>query len=220
MLPQYKEKLDNIKQSIYDLAKSLLEANTTLLDGMASCDKDKFENSRSYIRNISSKANNIDNEIVKTLALYSPEAKDLRVLVAYLKITNEIIRASSNTRNFIKGFKVICSELDTQIIQEYAIPMQKATLNSIEYTLEIIKGDDEDENQDLYHKVLIAESKTDDLYEMIETNILSNEELKNDFQKVNKILSSFRKSEKISDRFLSISALLLYAQLGGELHSN
>jgi len=42
--------------------------------------------------------------IIKILALHSPEAKDLREVVAYLKITNEILRASSNTRSLIRVF--------------------------------------------------------------------------------------------------------------------
>jgi len=135
-----------------------------------------------------------------------------------LKITNELVRASSNTRSFIKGFNVTCKELDKEIITEYAMPMQRATVEALNYLVEMIDNDDSDEVQDLYSKVLIAESKSDDLYDMIETSVLSKEELKTDFKTTNKMLSSLRKSEKLADRALSIASLLLYASIGGEIH--
>ncbi len=218
MLPQYKEKLEEIKNSVIDIAKGLCKANAIILEAMQNCDEEKFSKARSYIRNVGDKTTEIDNNIVKTLALYSPEAKDLRLLVAYLKITNELVRASSNTRSFIKGFTVTCVELDKEIIDEYAMPMQRATVEALTSMVEMIDNDDSDEVQELYSKVLIAESKSDDLYDMIETSVLSKEDMKKDFKTTNKMLSSLRKSEKIADRSLSIASLLLYASIGGEIH--
>ena len=213
-----KEKLSEIKDSVIEIAKGLCQANEIILDAMSECDEVKFKEAREYIRNIGDKTTAIDNNIVKTLALYSPEAKDLRLLVAYLKVTNELVRASSNTRSFIKGFTITCVELDKEIINEYAIPMQKATVEALKYLVEMIDNNDSDEVQELYSKVLISESKSDDLYDMIETSVLAKEELKADFKTTNKMLSSLRKSEKIADRALSIASLLLYASIGGEIH--
>jgi phosphate transport system protein len=118
MLPQYKDKLEEIKNSVADIAKGLCKSNEIILDAMSECDETKFREAREFIRNVSDKTTAIDNNIVKTLALYSPEAKDLRLLVSYLKITNELVRASSNTRSFIKGFTITCVELDKGIINE------------------------------------------------------------------------------------------------------
>ncbi len=218
MLPQYKEKLDEIENAIKEIATGLCEANSIILEAMEDCSEEKFKAAREYIRNVGDKTTAIDNNIVKTLALYSPEARDLRLLVAYLKITNELVRASSNTRSFIKGFTITCKELDSEIITEYAKPMQKATVEALTQMVEMIDNDDSDEVQELYSKVLISESKSDDLYDMIETSVLSKEDLKKDFKTTNKMLSSLRKSEKIADRALSIASLLLYATIGGEIH--
>ncbi|NPA65300.1 MAG: hypothetical protein GXO11_00305 [Epsilonproteobacteria bacterium] len=216
MLPQYKEKLDEIQGSVKEIADGLLKANELILEAMQECDNETFSQARDYIRNVSNKATAIDNNIVKTLALFSPEAKDLRLLVAYLKITNELVRASSNTRSFIKGFIVTCQELERDIVNEYAMPMQRATVEALSNMVEMITNCDVDEVQELYSKVLIAESKSDDLYDMIETNVLSKIDQNSDFKKTNKMLSSLRKSEKIADRALSIASLLLYASIGGE----
>ncbi len=216
MLPQYKEKLDEIQGSVKEIADGLLKANELIVEAMTECDNEAFSNAREYIRNVSNKATAIDNNIVKTLALFSPEAKDLRLLVAYLKITNELVRASSNTRSFIKGFIITCQELERDIVNEYAMPMQRATIEALSNMVEMITNCDVDEVQELYSKVLIAESKSDDLYDMIETSVLSKIDQQTDFKKTNKMLSSLRKSEKIADRALSIASLLLYASIGGE----
>jgi phosphate transport system protein len=75
------------------------------------------------------RSNEIDNIIVTTLALYSPEAKDLRQLVSYLKITNELVRTGSNAKDFAKMFKKSYSDdLNTNMILEYAIPLLRSAL--------------------------------------------------------------------------------------------
>lgn len=218
MLPKYQEALTKIKSSVKDIAEGLCRANEHILKAMSECNEEEFLQAREYIRNVSGKTADIDNEIVKVLALYSPEAKDLRILVAYLKITNELVRAASNTRSFIKGFTITCKELDKQIIEEYARPMQRATIEALKEMVEMTENDDRDEAEELYSKVLIAESKSDDLYEMIESSILEESEKISDYKTTNKMLSSLRKSEKIADRALSIASLLLYANIGGEIH--
>ena len=218
MLPKYQEALTKIKGSVKEIATGLCKANEHILQAMGECSEEEFSEARGHIRNVGGKTSDIDNEIVKALALYSPEAKDLRILVAYLKITNELVRAASNTRSFIKGFTITCQELDKQIIEEYAKPMQRATIEALKELVEMIDNDDRDEAEELYSKVLIAESKSDDLYEMIESSVLENNEKISDYKTTNKMLSSLRKSEKIADRALSIASLLLYANIGGEIH--
>jgi phosphate transport system protein len=84
-----------------------------------------------------------------------------------------LIRAASNTRGFINGFQDVCSEVDMNTINEYAVPMQKATIECLEYTaLEMLTIDCVDEVQECFNRALIAENKTDDLYEMLESDVL------------------------------------------------
>jgi len=216
----YEEKLNEIKKSITTLGEGLLEANKLILEALnKGCDSDTFNEAKSYIKNVSNKTNDIDNDIIKTLALYSPEAKDLRELVSYLKVTNELLRAATNTRSFIKGFvDVCCGELNVTTIKEYAIPMQKSTVESLKSTINMINIDCTDEIQECFNNVLIAENKTDDLYEMIETSLLKESKEIDDFEKYHQMLSVLRKSEKIADRAMSIASLFLYAKKGGEIH--
>ena len=218
MLANYEEKLNEIKQSITDIADGLVKSNQLILEALKGCDNDKFNEAKSYIKNVSKKTNDIDNNIVTTLALHAPEARDLRNMVSYLKITNELLRATTNTRGFIKGFIDVCSEVNIKTINEYAIPMQKSTVESVRFTAQMINIDCVDEIQECFNKVLIAENKTDDLYDMVENSLLKEAKNIEDFDKYHKMLGALRKSEKIADRAMSIASLLLYAKNGGEIH--
>ena len=218
MLKNYEEKLNEIKTSIADIGNGLVQANKLILEALEGCDDAKFTQAKSHIKNVSQKTNDIDKNIITTLALHAPEARDLRALVSYLKITNELLRASTNTRGFIKGFIAVCSEVNIITINEYAIPMQKSTVESLIHTMQMINIDCMDEIQECFNKVLIAENKTDDLYEMVENSLLKEAKDIEHFDKYHKMLGALRKSEKIADRAMSIASLLLYANNGGEIH--
>ena len=128
MLKNYEEKLNEIKVNIISIGNGLVKANQLVLEALKGCNNEKFNEAKTYIKNVSKKTNDIDNNIIATLALHAPEAKDLRNMVSYLKITNELLRASTNTRRFIKDFIDVCSEVNIKTINEYAIPMQKSTV--------------------------------------------------------------------------------------------
>lgn len=217
MLTNFKEDIDSIQDSVKSIGEGLLKANETLLDGVKTCDMASFEEAKSYIKNVSQKTSNIDNEIIRVLALYNPEAKDLRQVVSYFKITNELLRATTNTRSFIKGFTDVCKDIDVKVLNEYTIPMQKATVKALNQAVSMITIDCEDELRETYNEVLIEENKTDDLYEMIEKQLFAQAKESDDFEKFHNMLKALRKSEKVADRASSIANLLLYIKVGGNI---
>jgi phosphate transport system protein len=217
MLENYNIELKNVKKEIINISDGLLKANELIFEAISLCEKEKFNEAKSHITNITNKTNEIDNNIIKLLALYTPEARDLRQVVAYLKITNELLRASTNTRSFIRGFMGVCEFVDIDTIKEYAIPLQSSTIKAIKIMTEMIDMDCVDDLQDSFNEVLIEENKTDDLYEILETTILKQTKDSNDFQKIHQILRAFRKSAKIADRAISVANLLVYVKVGGTL---
>jgi phosphate transport system protein len=217
MIKNYDEELKSVKKEIVSIANGLSKSNELILEAIKTCDKDMFNEAKTHIKNITSKTNDIDNSIIKLLALYAPEARDLRQVVAYLKITTELLRASTNTRSFIRGFMNVCKDVDIKTINEYAIPLQFSTTKAINIMVSMLDIDCPDELQDCFNEVLIEENKTDDLYEILEKNILDNSKKSDSFEKVHKILRAFRKSAKIADRTISIANLLVYIKVGGTL---
>jgi phosphate transport system protein len=218
MVSKFQTSLDEIKVKILSIGDGLFNANKLINEALATCDSVKFNEAKKQIKNIGSKADEIDNNIIKVLALYTPEASDLRQVIAYLKITNELSRACSNTRSFIRGFTDVCTDVDVETINEYAVPMQTSTVKAIQLTLSMIECYDTEEIQEIYNEVLIEENKTDDLYEMVERN-LSNQANGQEFEKFHRMLRALRKSGKIASRAISIANLLVYARVGGNFHN-
>lgn len=219
MVSKFQTNLNEIKKKILQIGNGLLEANTLIASALQDCDQEKFQTARGHIKNINSKADDIDNAIIKVLALYTPEARDLRQVIAYLKITNELSRACSNTRSFIRGFTDVCTDVDVETIKEYAVPMQSSTVKAIKQTLSMLECEDEEEIQEIYNEVLIEENKTDDLYEMVERNLSAQAKDAENFEKFHKMLKALRKSGKIAARAISIANLLVYAKVGGNFHN-
>jgi phosphate transport system protein len=219
MISNFKIELENIKDKVIEIAHGLQEANILICSALADCETEKFILARGHIKNINAKSDEIDNAIIKVLALYTPEARDLRQVVAYLKITNELSRACLNTRNFIRGFTDVCEDVDVVTINEYAVPMQNSTVTAITLAISMINCEDEDEIQEIYNDVLIEENKTDDLYEMVERNLSIQADSSNNFEKFHKMLRALRKSGKIASRAIAIANLLVYAKVGGNFRS-
>ena len=173
MLKTYETKLINIKSEIQKIGVDVVEALEICLTALENKKIEDLKNVDLTEKKLLVKSSEIDNLIVTTLALYSPEAKDLRQLVSFLKITNELVRTGSNVKAFAKMFKKSFSDdLNTTMILEYAIPLLKSALLSLQTTISIIDETDAKHVEEKYHRVVVEESKTDDLYLMIEKNIL------------------------------------------------
>lgn len=219
MITNFETDVSAVKIKLTEIGNGLLKANELILSALSDCEPQKFNDARAHIKNIGAKTNEIDNTIIKILALYTPEARDLRQVIAYLKITNELSRACSNTRNFIRGFTDVCKDVDIDTISEYAVPMQASTIKAISHCISMIACEDEEEIQEIYNDVLIEESKTDDLYEMVERNLSLQADGSNSFEKFHKMLRALRKSGKIASRAISIANLLVYAKVGGNFRN-
>lgn len=215
MLVTYIQELKRVKDQIREIGQGLLAANELVLEAVKTCDVSLFNEAKTHIKNVSKKTNDIDNEIMKILALHSPEARDLRQVVAYLKITNELLRATTNTRSFIRDFTDNCEQIDKDILKEYAQPLQTSTTNAVSIAVAMLDIDCADELQDSLNQIVIEENKTDDLYEILEKSILEGVNNVDDFKKVHKLLKAFRRSEKIADRAISIASLLVFIKVGG-----
>jgi len=219
MLRPYEIKLQNIKEEISKIGIDVVNSLELSLRALEDKKIDDLKNVEITEKKLLLRSNEIDNIIVTTLALYSPEAKDLRQLVSYLKITNELVRTGSNAKDFAKQFKKSFSEdLNTSTILEYAIPLLKSALLSLQTSISIIDETNSKHIEEKYHRVIVEESKTDDLYLMVEKNILKliskNLDLSKEYFD---ILSALRRLEKIADRAVSIANLLQFAQVGGDI---
>ena len=219
MLKPYEEKLKLIKSDVEKLGLDIVEALEVCLKALNERKIENLKNVEVSEKNCLVKSNEIDNLIITTLALYTQEARDLRRMVAFLKITNEMVRTAANTKDFAKMFRRSYSEdLNTNTILEYTIPLLKSALLSTKTAISIIDEQEYSKVEEKYQRVIVEESKTDDLYLMVEKNILKliskNLDLSKEYFD---LLSALRRLAKIADRAVYITNLLQFAQVGGDI---
>jgi phosphate transport system protein len=217
MLSRNEEKLNKIRKDIEKFGSVIVKACEMIFEGLKQLDAKEFENAKNMLKNIEANANAIDNDIITSLALFGAEAKDLRELVSYLKITNEMIRITDNVRGFAKNMTVHIADAGYfHIFKEYALQLYKSSIGAVTIAIGMISS--EDDGEDAYRKAKVEESKSDDLYAILEKNILSALGRELDFSANHiQILSTMRKLEKMADRSVAIAKLVLYVKSGGEL---
>lgn len=219
MLRKYDEKVIEVRDALISIGETVVDSLGDALTFIKDDNISSLKDISVSFKTLDSKSSEIDNKIITTLALYSPEATDLREMVAYLKCTNELMRSAKNVKEFLKLFrKAYSDDLNTKMINEYTIPLLKSAKLSLETSVSMIDDRNKEHIEEKYQRVQIEEIKTDDLYEMVEKNILKimskNLELSKEYFD---ILSSLRRLERTSDRAVSLANLLQFAEIGGEL---
>ncbi|HZF70779.1 phosphate signaling complex PhoU family protein [Sulfuricurvum sp.] len=219
MLPRYENKLNEIRGMISTLLSQIIHSSEETLNAFENDNIDLYETSRVYLKNLQLDANKIDNEIIKTFALFGPEADELRLLVAYLKMTNEIDRIGDAVKKYSKRLHDHCAGgCDMSVLSNAIVQLHKTTLHALQYIAECLQDMERCDADDVYRKVMVEESKNDDLFSIMEkellTLIINADELSIEYVKV---LGTLRKLERIGDRAVNIASLMLYAQKGGEI---
>jgi len=209
MLTKYEEKLNTINKMMVIIGAKIVKANEVILDGLKSGDYSRFKEAKESLGGIKDETRAIDKEIVVTLALFAPEAKDLKTIISYLKMTNEYLRASSNTKSFLKNFPVKTDgELHFGAIMANIILLQKASLAALKNAVSMLSQEDQAVKEDLCVKANMEESKADDIYSLIEKDLfvemLNAKELSQEYFQA---LSLIRKIEKIADRAACMASL-------------
>jgi len=220
MLPKYEQKIKDIQNMIAELMGQVVEANKVTLDAYQTHDNKKYDSVRIILKFIESEANAIDNEIVKTFALFGPEAQELRMLVAYLKLTNELLRIAEGSKKYAKRMREhMEGECDLKPFDDIIIKLHTTSLNAMIYIENCFVNPGECNVEDLYRKIMVEESKNDDLFSILEkeimTQIMGEQELSVEYVR---ILGTLRKLERACDRAVNIGNLLLYAAKGGEIN--
>ncbi len=219
MLENYEKILVKSRGRVLALGEDVLKAYELSFEAFKETDVAKASQARVLLKDSHDRNSKIDNEILKTLALFSPEAKDLRVVIAHLKITSELTRMADYVRSFAKSVKMqISGEFELEGLKEDTISFQTSTLKSLQAAVESIRLESEESLEMLYRKVNVEESKCDDILSIIEQNIIQEicnlPEQAGDFVS---FLKSMRKVERISDRSVNIVKLSYFAHKGGKL---
>lgn len=220
MLPRYENKMNGIRTQLSALVGEIIAASQETLNAFETNNDEGYEKSKNHLKNAQNDANAIDNEIIKTFALFGPEAEELRMLVAFLKMTNELDRIGDAVKKYNRRLQEHCNGgCDLSALTSTIIQLHKTTLNALQYIFVCLNAIDECDTDELYRKVMVEESKNDDIFSIMEKELLNviidSGELSIEYVK---ILGTLRKLERTGDRTVNIAALLVYAQKGGDIH--
>ncbi len=222
MLSNFQEKLNQVNGMMKELAGMILKGEELCFEGFKSKSMETLDAARESVKVCRPMANEIDNEVIKTLALYGPEATQLREMVGYLKITNELVNSASNIRSYVKHNKaLIVSGFDIGELESSFVPLHRSALNAIRHMVEMIDlSVSEEETRKLYRHIKVEESKCDDLYSVVQKDI-SEMLCRIDVDPLDfiTVLKLAKKLEQISDHAINVAKLLLYIKTGGELES-
>lgn len=220
MSVKYNKQTEDIRQKMLTLLENITESSKMSLEAYIAKDLKVFSDAQEKLKNIQAQADTIDNEIIKTFALYGPEANELRTLIAFLKMTNEIVRIGEGIKKYSRRMQEHSqSECNLDELNGTIIQLHKSTINALVYTLECFKNLDTCSIDDFYRKVMVEESKNDDFFSILEKDIMSiiirEKELATEYVR---ILGTLRKLERSCDRSVNIANLMLYAKHGGEIN--
>ena len=221
MLPGYNEARHEVRDAVLEVMKDLSDANKHTLEAIEEGDISALEAARKLMEDIGERMEKIDNAIVVIFAKYAPEAKDLRELVSYLKMTSSMSRIRTNISNYSKNMQSMLASNNAEINRfiKDSLCINKCTMHAFELTLEMLQCfDDHDRVQDLATRIEVEYDKTDDIYSMLEKNIM--EKMDSSYAMTEEylnLLKYIRKNLKIIDRLESISGRIIFARIGGKL---
>lgn len=221
MLVGYNDARHEVRAAVLKVVEDLATANKDALEALIATDAVKLEAARKPLKDIAKQTEKIDNDIVLIFARYTPEARDLREMVSYLKITSALNRIRTNINNYLKNMQSMLTEENEGIVQliQDSLSINRCTLNAFDQTIEMFKTfDDNDKVKALAVKIDVEYSKTDDIYTLLEKEVIQKicgadglaEEYFN-------LLKYIRKNLKIIDRLDSIAQRVIFARMGGKL---
>jgi len=219
MLGKYKDILEKNKKRVLALANDVLKGFELCIKANKEQDATKASEAREMLKDAHDRNNKIDNEIIKTLALFSPEARDLRIVISYLKIASELTRISDYVRSYAKGVKMqLSSDFDMSALQNDINSFLDSTYSSLKAAVESVESDSEDKLEKLYQKVHVEESKCDDIVSILEKNIMQQICIRpEDASEFLTFIKNLRRLERLSDRSVNVVKLAYFAHKGGKL---
>lgn len=217
--PNMIHKRDDLRGKLRGLALIALSAHEMCLDGMKNRNRDIFSGVQELLGHLGEKVDDIDNNTVEILALYSPEARDLREFVSYLKITNEFERICNGAEKYAKNIVNYMDDIHASpVIFSLVSNLHQCTINAVKYAKDACVIDDADnfDFKQCLMDALVQEEKTDDLFvqfnkEIAEAN--TNVPLPDNIT----IFNSVRRLERAADHSVNIAKLMYYARIGGEI---
>ncbi len=148
----------------------------------------------------------IEEECLKLLALYQPVAKDLRFLVALIKINSEVERIGDYAVQIARRAKFILEHATKRFPMDYRVMAAKVN-TMLKMSLDALV----DQDIDLAHRIFILDDEIDDMrdhaYDLIKKKLMEHP------SHAGSLLNGYlvaRHLERIADRATNIAEEVIY----------
>jgi phosphate transport system protein len=221
MLPQYHDARHSVRNRVVELVEDLAKTNEVALEAIRNRDADALEKARNELKEMAEVTEKIDNDIVLIFAKFTPGAKDLREMVSYLKVTSALNRIRTYTNNYLKNMQMVLIENCESMVEfiDDSLRINKCSLKAFENCVEMLKTfDDDDKIKKLSAQIAVESSKTEDIYSILEKEMVQHMSMKNESpENYFNLLKFFRKNLKVIDRLETIAQRVIFARMGGKL---
>ncbi len=218
MLPNFEQKANEIRKDIITMGEFVLSSFEESLHGIKEENVDHLKAAREgNIKHLTYMADSVDNNIIVALALYAPEAGELREMIALLKITNELVRIAEASKKFSRGMQeIVESGSDISAIKQYIIELHSVSIRSIKLVIEGFKSF----SQETYRAIHIEEEKSDEIFDIIQKEVLNSLNADGLTGTYIRLIKTIKKHERVTDHCENIAKLLHYAKEGGKISVN
>jgi len=161
----------------------------------------------------------VDEEVIETIALCSPTSSQLRQLIAYIKLVEEILRIGRYAKSYAKNITPHL-EVDRSLfpLSLYIQQLHESAIEAFKRALEILESEDETHMETLARKAKVEESKTDEIFTMLKEELTTQPSTKNErLMESLHLLFACRKLERTADRAAKIAHLAILAKRGEKL---
>lgn len=201
-------KSDDIECEIKDIFRILIDNNKMIVNIIKDCSKDNSNKLKKAFKdnNIIDMIEEIEKNILNYLDSKESKKKDIKVFAKYLKINNDILKITKDTKLLLEKFNIYCNIKDNNI-NKYVISIYNNIIKIFKTLIEIIECTDNDEIGEIYDSIVILDAKIDSIYEDMVKYILKEKCKKDEYTD---IFIMLRKTEKISSRALSIASIIRF----------
>jgi phosphate transport system protein len=210
MREMFQQELHEVQDRLVEIAESVIVIVENATQGFTGTDVARADQALATADAFSEKALALDELVIRVLARQSPVARDLRILVSALRISNSLERMASLASHVaaIARYRFPASAVP-DALEETFDEMSRLVVRLARKTAKVLKNTD----VDLARKIQAEDERVDELHRHVFDVVLSDEWSENAMFTVDVTLAS-RYLERFADHVVDISSKVSYLTTG------
>lgn len=210
MREMFQQELHEVQDRLVDIADSVVDIVDNATQALCNADVTKADQALASADAISEKALALDELVIRVLARQSPVARDLRILVSALRISNSLERMGTLAGHIaaIARYRFPSSAVP-EVLDDTFDEMARLCVRLAKKTTKVLKNTD----IDLARKIQAEDERVDELHRHVFDVVLGKEWAENAMFTVDVTLSS-RYLERFADHVVDISSKVSYLTTG------